>query len=181
MDVGCSLRVFWSLNHDLITSLGISHTPIIQKSTPTCAGVTVWGRTHMPIHSISRCYNTFYTYIMDVGCSPRGLEPQPWPYNITRAQPYPNHPKIHPQPGQVRQCEGASIYPCTANQGAQRLCIHIIWMWDAAWSLLQHQPWHLNIILARPYPNFSKFGPHPTQVLQCKNAHMCPFTAYQDA
>ncbi len=24
----------WSLNHDITTSLGFSHTPIIQKSTP---------------------------------------------------------------------------------------------------------------------------------------------------
>ncbi len=24
----------WSLNHDIATSLGLSHTPIIQKSTP---------------------------------------------------------------------------------------------------------------------------------------------------
>ncbi len=24
----------WSLNHDITTSLGLSHTPIIQKSTP---------------------------------------------------------------------------------------------------------------------------------------------------
>ncbi len=31
----------WCLNHDLTTSLGLSHTPSLQKTTPTYIGVTV--------------------------------------------------------------------------------------------------------------------------------------------
>ncbi len=45
----------WSLNHDLITSLGLNLTSIFQKSALTCTGIRVYGCTHMPIHSISRC------------------------------------------------------------------------------------------------------------------------------
>ncbi len=30
----------WSLNHDITTPLGLS-TPIFQKFTPTCTGITV--------------------------------------------------------------------------------------------------------------------------------------------
>jgi len=53
----------------------------------------------MPIHSISRCYNTLYTSNIDVGCSQWDLQPQPWHRNIIqarRAQPYHISPKFTP-------------------------------------------------------------------------------------
>ncbi len=40
------------------------------------------------------------------------------------------------------------------------LCIHPIWMWDAVNGGLKPQPWHHNIIQARPYPIFPKNHPH---------------------
>jgi hypothetical protein len=53
----------------------------------------------------------------------------------------------------------APIYPSTASQGAQILLVYLIWMWDAVNGGLQPQPWHRNIIQARPYPIFPKIHP----------------------
>ena len=36
------------------------------------------------------------------------LEPQPRPYNITRTQPYPNFPKIHPH---LQRCISIRVHP----------------------------------------------------------------------
>jgi hypothetical protein len=50
---GCGLQStgVWSLNHDITTSLGLSHTPIIQKPPPlTCIGITSV-RVHPYAHS----------------------------------------------------------------------------------------------------------------------------------
>jgi hypothetical protein len=40
---GCGMQSMgvWSLNHDITTPLGLRPTPIFQKFTPTCKGVTV--------------------------------------------------------------------------------------------------------------------------------------------
>jgi len=56
--------------------------------------------------------------------------------------------------------KGAPICPSTASQGAKTLCIHPIWMWDAGNGGLKPQPWHRNIIQARPYHIFPKTHPH---------------------
>ena len=93
-------------------------------------------------------------WMLDAVCG--GLEPQPWHYNIARAQPCPNFPKIHPQ----LQGKGAPICPSTAYQGAKTLCIQMIWMWDTVNGGLQPQPWHHNIIQAQPYSIFPKIHPH---------------------
>jgi hypothetical protein len=65
---GCGMhsKRVWSLNHDITTSLGLGLSSIFLNSTPGL-DVTVYGYTHMPIHSISWCWNTVYTYDMDVG------------------------------------------------------------------------------------------------------------------
>jgi hypothetical protein len=54
----------------------------------------------------------------------------------------------------------APICPSTASQGAQILCIHPIWNWDAVNGGLLPQPWHHNIKQARPYPIFPNIHPH---------------------
>ena len=41
----------WSLNHDITTSLGLSHTPIIQKSTPDLHRRNSVVRVHQYAHS----------------------------------------------------------------------------------------------------------------------------------
>jgi hypothetical protein len=51
------------------STFGLCLTPIFQNLAPTCTCITVWGCTHMPIHSIWRCSITFYTSNMDVGYS----------------------------------------------------------------------------------------------------------------
>jgi hypothetical protein len=88
------------------------------------------------------------------------LGPQPWHHNVIRVRPYPNFSKFGPNLSQVLQCKGEPMCPFTAYQCAKTHCIHPIWMRDAVWSLLQPQPWHPSVIRVRPYPNFSKFGPH---------------------
>ncbi len=55
---------------------------------------------------------------------------------------------------------GAPICPFTASQGAKTLCIHPLWMWDAVDGGSKPQPWHHNIIQARPYPIFPKTHHH---------------------
>ena len=109
-----------------------------------------------------------------------GLEPQPWPYNIARARPYINFPKIH---SHLRKCnsERADLCPSTAYQGAKNLCIYMIWMWDAVYGALKPQPWLYYITRTQPYPLFPK-NPHPpSEAYQCKVAPTCPSTAYQGA
>jgi hypothetical protein len=54
----------------------------------------------------------------------------------------------------------APICPSTAPEGVKTLCIHPIWMWDSINGGLKPQPWHRNIIQARPYPNSPKTHPH---------------------
>jgi hypothetical protein len=69
----------------------------------------------------------------------RGLEPQPWHYNITQTLQYPNLPKIHPWPAEVQQCKGGHIYPSTAHQGAETPYIYIWYRCEmhstVVWSL----------------------------------------------
>jgi len=176
----------------------------------------------MPINCISRCWNTFYTFDMDVKCTPWwfgastmtlqhhlclaipqlpknlliaeqsqqcrepsicppmayqdaetlsihlmwmwnalqvGLVPQPWHFNIIRAWPYPNLPKIHHRSAQVRQCKGAPICSSMAYQDAETLSIHLMWMWEALHGGLGPQPWHYNIICAWSYPHHQKINP----------------------
>ncbi len=43
-----------------------------------------------------------------------GLEPQPWHYNITWAQPYPDFLQILPRLAQEQQSKGGPICPYTA-------------------------------------------------------------------
>ena len=106
----------------------------------------------------------------------RGLQPQPWSYNIIRQWGFsastmtPQHhtgsaiplfPWNSPPPAHVMvRHKGAPICPSTASQGAKTLCIHPIWMWDAVNGGLKPQPWHRDIIQARPYPISPKNPPH---------------------
>ncbi len=43
------------------------------KSTPDLHRHTLWGWTHMPLNSMSRCWNTMHTYHMDVEYTPWGV------------------------------------------------------------------------------------------------------------
>ncbi len=56
--------------------------------------------------------------------------------------------------------KNAPICPFTASPGAKTLCIHQILMWDTVNGGLKPQPWHQNIIQARPNPIFPKTHPH---------------------
>ena len=100
-----------------------------------------------------------------------GLERQPWHYNITWAWAQPNFPKIHPRPAQAEQCKGAHICPSAAYQGAETLCIHIKWMWDALQAGLEPQPWHYNITQAPPTPIFLKSSPNLHRHSRVLRAH----------
>ena len=82
---GCVMdsKWVWSVNHDITTSLRLHPTLIFLISNPHLYrhnGVRAHSYAH--IHIISGCCHTLYTYIMDVGCTPQGLEPQPWHNNI---------------------------------------------------------------------------------------------------
>ncbi len=68
--------------------------------------------------------------------------------------------KNSPPPAQVYQCKGAPICLCTAYQCIKTLCMHMIWIWNAARDCLQPQPWHYNITRAQPYPYYAKNHTH---------------------
>ncbi len=124
----------WSINHAIPTSLELC-MGLQCKGGPICPSTAYQGAKTLCIHIIWM-WNALHG----------GFEPQPWHYNITRAQVYPNIPKIHPQPAQALQCEsGPPICPSIAYQGAKTLCMHIIWMWNALHGGFEHQPWHYNI------------------------------------
>ena len=126
--------------------------PIFSKVTPTCTRITAI-RMGVPI-----CPSTALQGAKTLCIHPtwmwdavnEGLQPQPWHHNIIQAWPYPP-PSTH-----VLQHTDAPICPSTASQGAITLCIHPTWMWDAINGGRQPQPWHYNIIHARPYPVFPK-------------------------
>ena len=123
----------------------------------------------MPIHSISRCSNTLYTYEKGVGCHWWGfvasiMTPQHHTGSIIPHFPFP--PKFTPTctsvtvSVQVSQCEDWLICPYTAYQGAKTHGIHMAWMWDAVYGVLQPQPWPYNISWAQPYITFLKIHSH---------------------
>ncbi len=68
MDVGCNLLGFGGRTNRQ-NNKKTRQKLILASKTPTSRGILALGWTHMPIHSISRCQNTFYIYDMDVGCS----------------------------------------------------------------------------------------------------------------
>jgi hypothetical protein len=97
---------------------------------------------------------------MDVGCSQWGYEASTMTPQHHTGSAIPHFPHISPPPAHVLQHKNAPICPSTASEGAKTLCIHPIWMWDAVNGGLKPQPWHRNIIQARPYPIFPILHPH---------------------
>ncbi len=99
------------------------------KGTPTCPSTAYQGaKTHC----------IYIVWMWDAVCG--ALKPQPWLYNITQTQPYPQYPKNPPPPSEAYQCKGTPRCPFTAYQGAKTLCIYnIIWMWDAVYGALKPQ------------------------------------------
>ena len=74
VDVEWTLYGGLSLNHDITSSSIRLRLKSQGKSTPYYLHRhTLWGWTHLPIHSISRCLNTLYTYHMDVDCTLQGV------------------------------------------------------------------------------------------------------------
>ncbi len=101
MDVGCSPRGFGALTMTLKHHSGsaVPKFPKIHpcpaqaqqcKGGPLCLFTAYQGAKTLCIHMI---------WMWDEVHG--GLEPQSCYYNITRAQPYPNYPKIHPRPAQA--------------------------------------------------------------------------------
>ncbi len=69
-----------------------------------------------------------------------GLEPQPRHYNITWAQPYCYHTKIHPHLHRHNRVRAMVQAYVGQKLGANTLYIHMIWMWDAVYGGLEPQP-----------------------------------------
>ena len=67
----------WSLNHDITTSLGLGHTPVILKSTPDLHRCSTSVRVDPYAHSQPIKLLKHFIYNLDVGYSRGGLEPQP--------------------------------------------------------------------------------------------------------
>ncbi len=114
----------WSLNHDLTTTLGLSHAPIFQKSTA------------------SQGAKTLFISNMDVGCSRWGFLASTMILQHQTGSAIPQFSKIHPHLNNVFWHKGVPMpmkCPSTASQGAKTLCIHPIWMWDAVNGGLQPQ------------------------------------------
>jgi hypothetical protein len=118
------------------------------KGVPICPSTASKGAKTLCIHPI---------WMLDTVNG--GLQPQPWHHNIITAQPFSIFSNIHPHLHSYNGYKGVPICPSTASQGTKTLCIHPIWMWDAVNGGLQPQPWHHNIIQARPYPFSLKFTP----------------------
>ena len=99
---GCGMQsvLVWSLSHDHRTSIKLNcTTTIFLQSTPTSTSiwvymwhgcemqyVLVWSLSHDLAVSLGLCIHMIWMW--DAICV--SLEPQPWPYSITRAQPYPS-------------------------------------------------------------------------------------------
>ncbi len=79
-----------SLNHETTTPFALTHTPTFQKFTPTCTSITVWGCTHMAIHSMSRSKTLCICMIWMWDATWDLLQRQPWIRNVIQARPYNN-------------------------------------------------------------------------------------------
>ena len=66
-------------------------------------------------------------------------------------------------------------------QGAETLCIHMIWTWDGLQVCLEPQPLHYNITQTQtwPYPNLPRIHCQLAKSYRCKGAPICPSAAYQ--
>ncbi len=101
----------------------------------------------MPMGSITMCSNTFYMYDVDAGSILRWLSDSTmteWHHFDSTSDPEPQNMS---QIRWVWLLEATAIYPWTAYQCAQTLCICIIWMQGAVQVGYQPQPWHNDIIL----------------------------------
>ncbi len=107
-----------SLNHGIATSLRLRATPISPKFHPKPA--QAYQCEGGLICSFTAYQGNKFLYIQ-YRCgmhSTGGFEPQPWHYNITWAQVYPNIPKIPPQ-----TCTGITV------KGWTHMPIHSISRW----------------------------------------------------
>ena len=68
---------------------------------------------------------------MDVGCSQWGFTASTMTPQHHTGSAIPHFPSNSPPPAHVIRHKCIPICPSTASQGAQTLCIHPIWMWEA--------------------------------------------------
>ncbi len=148
---------------------GLTLAPIFPNFGPTCTGVRVYWCTHMPIHSIWRCSNTFNTCNMDirsrVGWFTASKHDTTMLYGLTLS---PNFPKygiwLHRW-----NCVRVHLYahhPQHMKEVAQTLHKHLIWIWDTKWDGLQAPnmaPCMMGV-LAHPNLHISNIWPPPAQV-----------------
>ena len=150
--IGCWMQSagLCSLNHDTTTSIGSTLPQLYKNKFPTSAHPHGYNSLSKvaPIHP-STAYQGAKTLhihpIWMLDAVSGGPQPQPWFHNIILVHFgsifLPHFSNITPTPPeQVLQCKGAPICPSTVYESAQTLHIPPIWMWDAAWDLLQPQP-----------------------------------------
>ncbi len=114
-----------SLNHDLRTSLGLSHTPNFLKIHPHLhMHNSVMGHPCAHSYSISRCSNTLYTSNIDVGCSLKLFAASTMTLQHSDSAIHPIFQKSIPTSRGVYWCKGAPICSSTASQGAKTVEIY---------------------------------------------------------
>ena len=77
-----------------------------------------------------------------------------------------------------KECKSAPTHPYTSNEGAQALCIHLIWMCDAVTGGLE-PIYHLGLRLG--LPQLPKKMAPTCKSIRHKGAPICPSTAYGGA
>jgi hypothetical protein len=132
----------------LLTYPAQTNTPRAHNDAPICPSTASQGAKTLCIYPI---------WIWDAVNG--GFQPQTWHQQHHTCLAIPHFSWNSPPPAHVIWHKGAPMCPSTASQGAKTLCIHPIWMWDAANGGSQPLPWHHNIIQAWPYPFFLKFTP----------------------
>ena len=130
----------WSLNHELTTSIGLSHAPIFRKIHPH-----PYGRNSVRVHPYAHPQHLKvlqHFFYIQYGCGMQSMGVCSLNHDTATTYRLGHTPfflKIHPNP-YGRNCKGVPICPSTASQGTQTLCIHPIWMWDAVKGGLHPQP-----------------------------------------
>ncbi len=129
----------------------------------------------MPIHSMSRCYNTLYIqYEWCMESEALYTLNHDTPHSIIQVHPYPI-PKSRPH---LHKCYSVRVRPYAHQQHI--IVLYVLypkWKWDGVWSCLQPKPWYHTESFGFTHTPFSHYPlyPLPAHLHKCYSERVHPY------